>query len=197
MRKTTKILATALTLLLALPLFLVVVILSPIYFWVFNLLSRWGVLPQSRSVDLVGDDVELHWSYRREDAAGEALASAVSLLVELIPHSSLGVLVTSLRFENPEAGMVLAPECLQTLTADFGPAAARLLQGNHVEQGRIVVNGTHRLETLNLDARSPLAGHLSVELPGAKPGLLAALASRYDFQLGSTLPPRNAARGVS
>ena len=93
-----------------------------------------------------------------------------------------------MRFVNPESGMVLDQHCLQRITSDFGPELARLLVGNRVEHGAILINDELRLESLDLDARSSLEGHLAVELPvPPDPENVSEIASGRGFQCGHSL----------
>ncbi len=168
--------------LVSVPLVVMMWLISPVVLAVFVLLNRLGLLRSWQSVDLLGRELSFHWSRSNPDETKESLSSAVSLLVTMLPRTPFAEPVTSMRFINPESGMVLRESCLSPFTQDFGPHAASLLIGECVEAGRLELNRRIFSEHLNIDARSTLSGHFCVELPfDLDPELLEELEDGFQL----------------
>ncbi len=142
-----------------------------------------------RRVDVFGEELRFAWFCTSQAEAEAVLAAAVSVLLEVLPSVCRCTAVRSMRFLNPETGFAIDPNRLREIVSDFGPESARLLLGERVEYGTLVVNDI-RLEGLDVDARSPLAGHFSVDLPTPpRRELLGVVAEKSGFQLGDSLRP--------
>ena len=165
MTKVFERLFSAIITLVSIPLVLVMWLVSPFVLTVAVLLNRLGLLRAWQTVDVLGRQLSFHWSRSNSDETKESLSSAVSLLVAVLPRTSFAEPVHTMRFINPESGAVLSEKCLAPFTQDFGPHAASLLIGEWVEAGQLELNRHTVFEHLNIDARSTLSGHFSVELP--------------------------------
>jgi hypothetical protein len=171
--------AVALAFLLVLP----AALLGPLWRRRVERLARRGRWAPRRDLSLVPPNrLFMAWMSRSDSEAQEALSDAISALVALLPAVLDLDAVESLAVENPASGFVVSPERLsaQPITDRFGDGVARMLYGERVEYGCLIVNREHRLE-LDFDARSFVAGHFVVELPSAPPDdALAAARLRFE-----------------
>jgi hypothetical protein len=152
--------------LVAAPLILIAAAVAPLYRrWVERRArqGRWG---PRRDLSRIGSDLWFSWMSTSEAEARAALGDAVDVLVSLLPRA-LGIDgVESLTVENSETGAFVTPSRIDgpPIVTEFGRNAASMLHGESAEEAFLIVNAEHRLR-LDLDARSFVAGNLSVELP--------------------------------
>lgn len=133
-----------------------------------------------RTLELAPDGLFFSWSGSREECR-EALADAVAALVEGLPGILRAPRIETLELLNPETGFALDPDRLRPITEDHASELARRLAGQKLEYGRLVVNGEIPLDGVDLEARSPISGHLGVDLPCPVPQALIARARDLGF----------------
>ena len=168
---------------IAVPAFLLILVFSPLYSLGFRFLCWAGWWKNSHSVGHFGPEITFSWTCSTSSEAELALSKSIDALLELISGSHPEINPQTLRFINPETGFCLSDQALSRIYPPFGSEVGGRLNDERIECGTLLINDTVELEAIDIDTRSPFAGHFSATLPteiSAK--LLAETALRHGIR---------------
>jgi hypothetical protein len=171
-----------------LPVVLAAALVSWPSLWAWRKVVRGRPYPRRRGLCLEGETVTLDW-IGDSDGSRRALEDALRAVVDALPRLAGIEHVETLELRNPSTGFALDPEALEVISEDFVSRLTQSLWGAKLEYGELVVNGRTILG-IDLEARSALVGHLSLDLAERRlRQSVVEQAETLGFELDRTAPP--------